>query len=100
VQQALLYDPVRRHVLPLLGGPTLEPKDGDVALARFEAVTGFNRGDLREIVVARGVERGDWVLVFSGLFPKSTSVGQIATALGSDGSPWTLSPDGRAVTRA
>ncbi|HVU01220.1 MAG TPA: hypothetical protein VHE30_05690 [Polyangiaceae bacterium] len=100
VQQAMLYDPVRRHVLPLLGGPSREPKDGDAALARFEAVSGLDRGDLREIVAARGARREDWVLVFTGLFARSVTVGQLWVALGANDPAWKLSDGGAAVFRS
>jgi hypothetical protein len=99
VQQAILYDPVRRNLLPLLGGPGLRAADGDARLSHIEALTGIRRGDLREIVVARGSSRADWVIVLGGLFPKDAGASLLGAALATNGDSWTLTPDARAVVR-
>jgi hypothetical protein len=87
-------------VLPLFGGPSREPPDGDRELLRFESVTGLKRGDLREMVFARGSTRDEWVLVLSGLFPRGVAASTIATALGASGAPWTIGDEGRAAVRS
>jgi hypothetical protein len=100
VQQAILYDPVRRNLLPLLGGSRLAPPDGDARVAQLEALTGIRRGDLREIVVARGASRADWVIVLTGLFPRDVAAPLLGASLASNGESWTLTADARAVVSA
>lgn len=97
VQQAILYDPVRRHLLPLLGGPGRLPAQGDSRLAHVETITGIRRGDLREIVLSRGAARTDWVIVLAGLFPRDVGANLLGAALSGSGEAWSLSSDGRAV---
>jgi hypothetical protein len=47
VEQVDLYEPVRRHLIPLLGGPARSPGEAAAAVARLEEHTGLKRGDLR-----------------------------------------------------
>jgi hypothetical protein len=108
VEQALLYEPVRRHLLPILGAPRASSSQGDARLARIEDRTGLHRGDLREVVVASFADSSDWVIVLGGIFPRGPSAQTIALAFASEGAAWDLSSDGRvamgpegvAVTRA
>lgn len=108
VEQALLYEPVRRHLLPLLGSPRETASRGDARLARIEERTGLRRGDLREVVLATFPDSPDWVLVLGGIFPRGPNARSIAVAFASEGAAWDLSSDGRvamgpggvAVTRA
>jgi hypothetical protein len=96
VEQAIFYEPIRRHLLPLFGGPGDSPTEADARLARIEVRSRLKRGDLREIVVARGKAPGDWVVVLGGIFPKSDL---LVTAL-SDEHAWAPSANGhRAVHR-
>jgi hypothetical protein len=75
VEQVLLFEPVRRHLLPLIEVLPPAPAQRDRAeqetrLARLRAA-GLNLGlDLREIVVATTADRG-WLIVLGGLFPRT-----------------------------
>ena len=73
VEQAIFYEPIRRHILPLFGGPSGSPTEADARLSRIEVRSRLKRGDLREIVVGRGATRGDWVIVLGGIFPRADS---------------------------
>jgi hypothetical protein len=97
VEQVGLYEPVRRHLIPLLGGPARAPAEAEATLGRFEERTGLKRADLREIVVARGPVRSDWAIIFGGIFPRAISGGVLAAALAAEDPAWVPSPDGRAV---
>jgi hypothetical protein len=97
VEQAQIYEPVREHLLPLFGGPSRPLEEGDARLARIEARSGLRRGDLREIVFARGRSREDWVFVFGGIFPRGMEVRELAAALGAEDPAWGLSSGGRTV---
>lgn len=93
VEQAIFYEPIRRHVLPLFGGPGSSPSEADTRLSRMEVRSRLKRGDLREIVVGRGAARGDWVVVLGGIFPPTDS-DRLVTAL-SDEPGWAAVDDGR-----
>jgi hypothetical protein len=97
VEQVGLYEPVRRHLIPLLGGPARSRADAEATLGRLEERTGLKRADLREIVVARGAVPSDWAIIFGGIFPRSTSGGVLAAALAAEDAAWAPSPDGDAV---
>lgn len=97
VERVELYDPVRRHLLPLLGGPGRSPADAAATLARLEERTQLKRADLREIVVARGAVRSEWVVVLGGIFPRGTSPAVLATALAAEDPSWAASLDGTVV---
>jgi hypothetical protein len=97
VEQVDLYEPVRRHLIPLLGGPTRSPGEAAATLARLEERTGLKRGDLRELVVARGATDADWVIALGGIFPRGTSNGVLAAALAAEDPAWAPSLDGTAV---
>jgi hypothetical protein len=76
VEQVVLFDPIRRHLLPLIDrlpigaeptAPSRTPAEGRLSRLRREA--GLNLGlDLREILVATSRDQR-WVLVLGGLFP-------------------------------
>ncbi len=73
VEQVLLFEPVRRHLLPLVeelpppAQPALPEAPG--RLARLRAA-GLNLGlDLREIVVAT-TAGGGWLVALGGMFPE------------------------------
>jgi hypothetical protein len=99
VEQAVLYEPLRRHLLPVIdarlassGRAATEP-DG---LRRLEAATKINLGrDLREVVVARGPRPDDWVLAAGGMFATSGVVEGLAALLREQGQPWQLTADHR-----
>lgn len=92
VEQAIFYEPIRRHILPLFGGPGDSPTLADARLSRIEARSRLRRSDLREIVVARGAERADWVVVLGGLFPRDSDT--LATAVAEEPG-WSVSSDRR-----
>jgi len=94
VEQAIFYEPIRRHVLPLFGGPSSPPAQADARLSRIELRSRFKRSDLREIVVGRGDSRADWVIVLAGLFPRDLGSETLAAAL-SDEPGWTRTDEGR-----
>jgi hypothetical protein len=98
VEQALLYEPARRHLLPLLGSATAPASQGDARLQRIEDRTGLRRGDLREIVVAIFPGEDDWVVALGGIFPSSPGAPSLALALASEGQDWALSSDTRVTT--
>jgi hypothetical protein len=78
VEQVVLFDPIRRHLLPLIDRLPIgtEPTPPSSALAegrlsRLRREAGLNLGlDLREILVATTLDQR-WVLVLGGLFPRS-----------------------------
>lgn len=97
VEQVTLYEPVRRHLIPLLGGPGRAPAEATATLARLEERTQIKRADLREIVVARGADRSEWTVVLGGIFPRGTSPAVLAAALAAEDPAWTPSLDGTVV---
>lgn len=67
VEQVVLYEPIRRHIFPVLDGAN----QGSGRLQRFKELSGVNLGmDLREIVVA-WLPDGNTVLLVGGLFPET-----------------------------
>jgi hypothetical protein len=66
VEQVVLYEPIRRHVFPVLDGAN----QGASRLKRFKELSGVNLGmDLREIVAA-WLPDGNTVVLIGGLFPQ------------------------------
>jgi hypothetical protein len=64
VEQVVLYEPIRKHVFPVLDGAESSDR-----LKRFKALSGVNLGmDLREIVVAV-LPGGEMSVAIGGLFP-------------------------------
>ncbi len=86
-----------RFILPLLGGPGRPAPEGDARIARIEERTGLRRGDLREILVARGADRSEWVVVLGGIFPRGPDGGVLEAALRAESPAWTPASDGVAV---
>ena len=97
VEQVMLYEPVRKHLIPLLGGPGRPAAEAVATLARLEERTQIKRADLREIVVARGAERSEWTVVLGGIFPRGTSPAVLAAALAAEDRAWAPSLDGTVV---
>lgn len=87
VEQVMLFDPVRRHLLPLVEilppapvQPERAGQGGPTRLTRLRAA-GLNLGlDLREIVVAVTVDQG-WLVVLGGLFPEQGMIAAIERVL-------------------
>lgn len=74
VEQVVLYEPLRRHVFPVLDGRA----EGLDRLERFKALSKVNIGmDLREIVVAV-LPDTQVVVIIGGLFPQSGLVAALA----------------------
>jgi len=92
VEQVVLFEPVRRHLLPLINRlPLAQAPDhaGAVAsdrLALLRQHAGLNLGfDLREILVATAQGGQRWVLVLGGLFPSQGLVTSLERALAAEG---------------
>jgi hypothetical protein len=99
VENVVLFEPVRKHLLPLAnelraGDPKLKSR-----LKRLEQHTRIELAvDLREIAVARGSAPGDWVIVFGGLFPKQNVVSGLRQVFAEEGLQGDLSSDGTRLT--
>lgn len=95
IEQGVLFEPVRKHLIPLAGyssDPSVSPLD---RVRRIEDATGLKRRDLREIVVARGPSWRDWVVVLGGVFPAGDPTQALAQALQAEGaSGWEVAPQG------
>lgn len=88
VQQAALYEPFRKHLLPLLGGPSLPPAEGDARVAVFERRSGLSRADLREVLVALGPGERDWAIVVGGIFRRHLDAALLSDSLGAADARW------------
>ena len=96
VEHAILFEPVRKNLLPLLNEPLGGTATGLVAprVERLEKRTGAKIGrDLREILVAVGGAPGDWVVVVGGRYPKRILVGAIAEVFREEGLACALTRD-------
>lgn len=94
VSQAVLYEPVRKHLFPVAADLLASASDG-ASIEAFEARTGIKRADLREIVFGRGPAPADWVLVLGGLFPDAVLASLGDFLMVGDGSSWKRGPGGR-----
>jgi hypothetical protein len=81
VERVALFEPVRRHLLPLVDrvGSASAPSSGAALAGGFSTALrqqlGLNLGmDLREIVVAGGPGLGDWLVVLGGIFPRRSDL--------------------------
>jgi hypothetical protein len=94
VEQAIVYEPVRRHLLPVIDeGLASSPEHAD-GLERLQAATRINLGrDLREVLFASGPEGDDWVVVFGGMFPRDGVISGLAELLRKRGGGWDVHPD-------
>lgn len=97
VDQLALYDPVRKHLLPLLDDSFGNVR-GQSALPsrrkRIQVRTNIDLAiDLREILVARGRTWNDWVMVVAGKFARHGVVTGMAKVLAEEGARWRLSTD-------
>jgi hypothetical protein len=89
LEQVLLFEPVRRHLFPLIDKLPLtsspasrSTSKANYRLTRLRELAGVNVGlDLREILVAGGEETDDWVLVLGGLFQRQGLVRAIESLL-------------------
>jgi len=92
VEQVALFEPVRRHLLPLVNRLPFEHATGHAGAAELDRLAllrqhaGLNLGfDLREILVATSQGGQHWVLVLGGLFPNHGLVASIEGALQTEG---------------
>lgn len=91
VEHVKLFDPMRKHLIPLIDDIDKKPGAGRLDRLRKQ---GLNLGfDLREVAAARGQRWQDWVVVLSGKFPRTGAVGMVAGVLHDDGAGWKLSED-------
>jgi hypothetical protein len=105
VEQAIVYEPFRRHLLPLAErprtpaqgtAPVLEPR-----LDRLKRHTGIELAvDIRELVVALGPTPRDWLIVLGGKFPKQSVVKGLHTLFHEEGLPVELASGERRLTLA
>lgn len=93
VERVALFEPVRRHLLPIVDqlplGSRAEPDSPGATSAQWTRVLRASAGlnlarDLREVVFAT-VEGGGWVVLLGGLFPEEGLVPSIETALREHG---------------
>jgi hypothetical protein len=103
VEQAIVYEPFRRHLLPLAdrgrapnagAARVLEPR-----LERIKRHTGIELAvDMRELLFARGPSEREWLLVIAGKFPKQGVVKGLHTVLHEEGVQTELSPGEQSLT--
>lgn len=91
LEQVVLFEPVRKHLLPLinelpLGPAGAEAGKGPDRLTRLRERVGLNLAlDLREVMFAEEGRSGQWVLVLGGLFDQRGVVPAIASVLHEEG---------------
>lgn len=95
LEQVVLFEPVRRHLLPVvnalpLGGQPAPNAGIDLdRLAMLRELAGINLGfDLREIVVAVVAPTGGWAVVLGGLFDKDRMLEGVERLLRAEGVAW------------
>lgn len=96
LEQVVLFEPVRRYLLPVLSDVPLaeEPAPGNGAVRRDRLASlresGINLAfDLREVMVAVVAPTGGWVVVLGGLFEREGMVDAIERLLREEGVPCT-----------
>lgn len=93
VERVVLFEPVRRYLLPLIDEVPLGSRVEGVAagapmerLVRLRQVAGLNLGfDLRELGFGVTEDGHDWVLSLGGLFPKKGLLDAIERTLREEG---------------
>jgi len=91
IEQAVVYEPFRRHLLPLIeASRTQDPTGGRKSVSRLQALrdqTTIELGvDLRELGIA--VDRaGHWVVLLGGHFRRDEIVSGVARMLQREGIP-------------
>lgn len=100
LEKVVLYEPIRRHVLPLANERRKAANAAPVPAApsrldRVQAATRIELGvDLRELVLGWGPGPTDWVLVVGGRFPREGVIEGLERVFREEGAPWTRSSDG------
>ncbi len=93
VEQVVLYEPLRRHLFPVLDGAKFDAN----RLQRLKELSGVNLGmDLREVVVA-ALPDGEMVVLVGGLFPKVGLVPALHQVLSASGARHPCSLTGAAL---
>jgi hypothetical protein len=104
VEQAIVYEPFRRHLLPLADRGRVGANAGparvlDPRLERIKRHTGIELAvDMRELLFARGPSEREWLLVIGGKFPKQGVVKGLHTVLLEEGVQAELAPGEHVVT--
>jgi hypothetical protein len=113
VEQVVLFEPVRRHLIPLIDRLPLGPApaaanaEAEPRIRRLRREAGLNLGlDLREVLVATA-PGGRWVLVLGGLFQQGLVPaiahelrGEAATGWQRAGDALEFTPSGAALAQA
>jgi len=102
LEKVVLYEPVRRHLLPLANelppGRSGAQVPARTRLERVQSATGIELGvDLRELVLGWGPGPADWVLIVGGRFPRTGVLDGLQRVLGEEGAVWHRSSDGAAL---
>lgn len=100
VEKVVLFEPVRRHVFPLVEERSQAAATGarPSRLERIQSATGIELAvDLRELVVGWGPGPTDWVLVLGGLFPRKGVLEGLERVLQEEGFSWRRTADGVAL---
>lgn len=94
LEQLVLFEPVRKHLLALVdrvalgaggGGNSVADDAHHGRLARLRERAGLNLGlDLRELVFASSPGGDDWVLAAGGLFPDADLIERVANVLAAE----------------
>lgn len=115
IEKVTLFEPTRRHLLPLLDASEgARTPRGETRRRRMARESGLDIGrDLREVVALFGPQPNDWAVVFGGSFPEAGVLDALerglraerrsVTRVGSDrlvvpgGASFGRSPDGALV---
>jgi hypothetical protein len=99
VEQAILYEPFRKHLLPLADHGRAPPGRRAVLAPRRDRIKSTTSIDLavdtREFVLALGPGKSDWLIIVGGKFPRSGVVEGLGRVLEEEGIGNELEPDGR-----
>ena len=99
VEQAVLFEPVRKHLFPLVDGLAVGDPRLKSRTQRLQQHTRIDFAvDLREVVVARGPRPNDWLVGFGGLFPKEHVVAGLQQVFVEEGYEPVLGAGGRMFT--
>lgn len=84
LEQVVLFEPVRRHLLPLVDRAPIGDEAPSPAVPRLVRLrqAGVNLGlDLREVVFAQMEQGGGWLLALGGIFGNDPLLSKIEAAL-------------------
>ena len=93
-EQLAVFDPIRRHVFPVVDQLLAGPGEEAGGLERVERATKIELGrDAREVVVASDESGSQWAVVVGGMFPRGEFVRGLSGVLAEYG--FELTADGR-----